>query len=98
MIVIVPSGLSVELSMPAPSAWDDRVRVCEIPSRHPCLRALALLAAFQERSRFNDSKRAAERGIAVVRRFFDLRSPVAGYISVPRPYVVLSRSNIRLVV
>jgi hypothetical protein len=25
--------------MPTPSAWDDRVRVYGIPSRHPCLRA-----------------------------------------------------------
>ena len=33
---------------------------------------------------------------SVVRRFFDLRSPVAGYISVPRPYVVLQRINLGL--
>jgi hypothetical protein len=31
-----------------------------------------------------------------VRRFFDLRSPVAGYISVPRPYVILQRINLGL--
>jgi len=31
---------------------------------------------------------------SVVRRFFDLRSPVAGYISVPRPYVILQRINL----
>ena len=30
---------------------------------------------------------------SVVRRFFDLRSPVAGYIAVPRPYVILSAST-----
>ena len=29
----------------------------------------------------------------VVRRFFDPRSPVAGYIAVPRPYVILQRIN-----
>lgn len=33
---------------------------------------------------------------AVVRRFFDLRSPVAGYVSVPRSYVVLQRINLGL--
>jgi len=33
---------------------------------------------------------------SVVRRFFDLRSPVAGYISVPRPYVILQRINLGL--
>jgi hypothetical protein len=31
-----------------------------------------------------------------VRRFFDLRSPVAGYIAVPRPYVILQRINLGL--
>ncbi|HEY2261986.1 MAG TPA: hypothetical protein VGI96_05105, partial [Streptosporangiaceae bacterium] len=30
---------------------------------------------------------------SVVRRFFDLRSPVAGYIAVPRPCVILQRIN-----
>ncbi len=33
---------------------------------------------------------------SVVRRFFDLRSPVADYISLPRPYVVLQRINLGL--
>jgi predicted unusual protein kinase regulating ubiquinone biosynthesis (AarF/ABC1/UbiB family) len=33
---------------------------------------------------------------AVVRRFFDLRSPVAQYIAVPRPYVILQRINLGL--
>jgi hypothetical protein len=31
-----------------------------------------------------------------VRRFFDLRSPVAGYIAVPRSYVILQRINVGL--
>lgn len=30
------------------------------------------------------------------RRFFDVRSPVAAYISVPRPYVILQRINLGL--
>ena len=29
-------------------------------------------------------------------RFFDLRSPVAGYISLPQPYVILQRINLGL--
>ena len=33
---------------------------------------------------------------AVVRRFFDLRSPVAPYVSVPRSYVILQRINLGL--
>ena len=33
---------------------------------------------------------------SVVRRFFDLRSPVADYICVPQPYVVLQRINLGL--
>jgi len=33
---------------------------------------------------------------AVVRRFFDVRSPVADYISVPRSYVILQRINLGL--
>ncbi|MGD0685060.1 MAG: AarF/ABC1/UbiB kinase family protein [Streptosporangiaceae bacterium] len=33
---------------------------------------------------------------SVVRRFFDLRSPVADYISVPRSYVILQRINLGL--
>ena len=33
---------------------------------------------------------------SVVRRFFDLRSPVAQYISVPRSYVILQRINLGL--
>ena len=33
---------------------------------------------------------------SVVRRFFDLRSPVADYISVPQPYVILQRINLGL--
>jgi len=31
-----------------------------------------------------------------VHRFFDLRSPVAQYISVPQPYVILQRINLGL--
>ena len=30
---------------------------------------------------------------AVVRRFFDVRSPVPGYVNVPRSYVILQRIN-----
>jgi predicted unusual protein kinase regulating ubiquinone biosynthesis (AarF/ABC1/UbiB family) len=33
---------------------------------------------------------------AVVRRFFDVRSPVAGYASIPRSYVILQRINLGL--
>ena len=33
---------------------------------------------------------------AVVRRFFDVRSPVAGFVSIPRSYVVLQRINLGL--
>jgi hypothetical protein len=33
---------------------------------------------------------------SVVRRFFDLRSPVAPYISVPQSYVILQRINLGL--
>jgi predicted unusual protein kinase regulating ubiquinone biosynthesis (AarF/ABC1/UbiB family) len=33
---------------------------------------------------------------AVVRRFFDVRSPVAAYVSIPRSYVVLQRINLGL--
>jgi predicted unusual protein kinase regulating ubiquinone biosynthesis (AarF/ABC1/UbiB family) len=33
---------------------------------------------------------------SVVRRFFDLRSPVAEYVQVPRPYVILQRINLGL--
>jgi predicted unusual protein kinase regulating ubiquinone biosynthesis (AarF/ABC1/UbiB family) len=33
---------------------------------------------------------------AVVRRFFDVRSPVARYVSVPRSYVILQRINLGL--
>ncbi|HJY62000.1 MAG TPA: AarF/ABC1/UbiB kinase family protein [Streptosporangiaceae bacterium] len=33
---------------------------------------------------------------SVVRRFFDLRSPVAEYVSVPRSYVILQRINLGL--
>jgi predicted unusual protein kinase regulating ubiquinone biosynthesis (AarF/ABC1/UbiB family) len=33
---------------------------------------------------------------AVVRRFFDLRSPVAEYVSIPRSYVILQRINLGL--
>jgi hypothetical protein len=33
---------------------------------------------------------------AVVRRFFDLRSPVAAYASIPRSYVILQRINLGL--
>ncbi len=32
----------------------------------------------------------------VVRRFFDVRSPVAGYASIPRSYVILQRINLGL--
>ncbi len=33
---------------------------------------------------------------SVVHRFFDLRSPVAQYISAPQPYVILQRINLGL--
>ena len=33
---------------------------------------------------------------AVVRRFFDVRSPVAQYASIPRSYVILQRINLGL--
>ncbi len=33
---------------------------------------------------------------AVVRRFFDVRSPVAAYVAVPRSYVILQRINLGL--
>ncbi len=33
---------------------------------------------------------------SVVRRFFDLRSPVAAYVAVPRSYVILQRINLGL--
>jgi hypothetical protein len=33
---------------------------------------------------------------AVVRRFFDVRSPLAQYVSVPRSYVILQRINLGL--
>jgi predicted unusual protein kinase regulating ubiquinone biosynthesis (AarF/ABC1/UbiB family) len=33
---------------------------------------------------------------AVVRRFFDVRSPVAEYVSIPRSYVILQRINLGL--
>src|SRR5690348_9297125 len=38
----------------------------------------------------------SEYASSVVRRFFDLRGPVAAYISVPRPYVILQRINLGL--
>jgi predicted unusual protein kinase regulating ubiquinone biosynthesis (AarF/ABC1/UbiB family) len=38
----------------------------------------------------------SEYASAVVRRFFDVRSPVAGYVSVPRSYVILQRINLGL--
>ena len=38
----------------------------------------------------------ADYSSAVVRRFFDVRSPVAGYVSIPRSYVVLQRINLGL--
>src|ERR1039457_6258599 len=39
-VVPVPEGPG-GLPMPAPSAWDELVRVCGIPSRHPGVRARA---------------------------------------------------------
>src|SRR6202030_663912 len=38
----------------------------------------------------------ADYASSVVRRFFDLRSPVAQYIAVPQPYVILQRINLGL--
>ena len=32
----------------------------------------------------------------MVRRFFDVRSPVAGYAAIPRSYVILQRINLGL--
>ena len=37
-----------------------------------------------------------EYSSTIVRRFFDLRSPVAGYVSIPRSYVILQRINLGL--
>jgi hypothetical protein len=37
-----------------------------------------------------------EYASAVVRHFFDLRSPVAEYVSIPRSYVILQRINLGL--
>ncbi|MGO9295843.1 MAG: ABC1 kinase family protein [Streptosporangiaceae bacterium] len=37
-----------------------------------------------------------EYSSAVVRRFFDVRSPVAGYARIPRSYVILQRINLGL--
>ena len=50
------------------------------------------------RSLVPSSVPALDLYIASVRpgRFFDLRSPVAGYISVPQPYVILQRINLGL--
>jgi predicted unusual protein kinase regulating ubiquinone biosynthesis (AarF/ABC1/UbiB family) len=39
---------------------------------------------------------APDYSSAVVRRFFDVRSPVAGYVSIPRSYVILQRINLGL--
>jgi predicted unusual protein kinase regulating ubiquinone biosynthesis (AarF/ABC1/UbiB family) len=39
---------------------------------------------------------SGEYASAVVRRFFDVRSPVAAYVSVPRSYVILQRINLGL--
>jgi hypothetical protein len=37
-----------------------------------------------------------EYASAVVRRFFDVRSPLAEYVSIPRSYVILQRINLGL--
>ena len=37
-----------------------------------------------------------EYASSVVRRFFDLRSPVAAYVAIPRSYVILQRINLGL--
>jgi hypothetical protein len=37
-----------------------------------------------------------EYSSAVVRRFFDLRSPMAPYVNIPRSYVILQRINLGL--
>jgi predicted unusual protein kinase regulating ubiquinone biosynthesis (AarF/ABC1/UbiB family) len=37
-----------------------------------------------------------EYSSAVVRRFFDVRSPVAAYVNIPRSYVILQRINLGL--
>ena len=38
----------------------------------------------------------ADYASSVVRRFFDVRSPVASFISVPKSYVILQRINLGL--
>jgi predicted unusual protein kinase regulating ubiquinone biosynthesis (AarF/ABC1/UbiB family) len=50
-------------------------------------------ATIRERKRLTMTPEYAS---AVVRRFFDLRSPVAEYVSIPRSYVVLQRINLGL--
>ncbi len=66
---------------------------------------LAATTAYLATVTFGDRAAASEPGpltitsdyaSSVVRRFFDLRSPVAAYISVPQPYVILQRINLGL--
>ncbi len=55
------------------------------------------LAVFYELVRENRTMTVtSEYASAVVRRFFDLRSPVAEYASIPRSYVILQRINLGL--
>ncbi|HEU5420851.1 MAG TPA: AarF/ABC1/UbiB kinase family protein [Streptosporangiaceae bacterium] len=55
------------------------------------------LAVFYELVRENRTMTVtSDYASAVVRRFFDLRSPVAEYASIPRSYVILQRINLGL--
>ncbi|HEY1644375.1 MAG TPA: AarF/ABC1/UbiB kinase family protein [Streptosporangiaceae bacterium] len=55
------------------------------------------LAVFYELVRENRTMTVTgDYASAVVRRFFDLRSPVAEYASIPRSYVILQRINLGL--
>jgi predicted unusual protein kinase regulating ubiquinone biosynthesis (AarF/ABC1/UbiB family) len=55
------------------------------------------LALFYELVRQNRTMTVtSEYASAVVRQFFDLRSPVAEYASIPRSYVILQRINLGL--
>jgi predicted unusual protein kinase regulating ubiquinone biosynthesis (AarF/ABC1/UbiB family) len=55
------------------------------------------LAVFYELVRVSEPRTITpDYASAVVRRFFDVRSPVAGYVSIPRSYVILQRINLGL--
>jgi hypothetical protein len=55
------------------------------------------MAVFYELVRESSPKTiTGDYASAVVRRFFDLRSPVAAHVAVPRSYVILQRINLGL--